>query len=79
MVIEFLIQKKICENAQFFIGTIGSTVSNHIQYIQNKTFTNIYTQKTIYYNNTQFYTWNANKMTGHPISWKVFWPDNISK
>ena len=80
MVIEFLIQKKICENAQFFIGTIRSTVSNYIQYmhyIQNKTFTNIYTQKTIDYNNTQFNTWNKNKKTGPGISWLIFWPDNI--
>jgi hypothetical protein len=90
---EFLIQKQILECADIFIGTQGSTVSVHIQYINylhNKehdlcTFSSCvsYNKNTLRHNETQHkkeYTWNKQQyLGGHPISWSLFFPDNIIK
>ena len=40
---DFLSEKRICENSRIFIGTPGSTVSNHINYVHwlnNKNYSN---------------------------------------
>lgn len=79
-VIDFLIQKSICEKSKYFIGTQGSTVSNYINYsfyLQNKSY-NYYTKREMkIYNNN--YSWCSNNIMGHPISWSIFWDDNIDK
>ena len=90
--VEFLIQKKICENSSDFIGSQGSTVSVHIQYmnyINNKDFNKyFYTKSTAFNNETlsfnvnpnKKYTWSKkNYMGGHPMSWSMFFEDNIYK
>ena len=77
-IVKFLIQKNLCERSNHFIGTIGSTVSNYIQYIRflNDKEYNLYSKKTIItlINN---YTWNNNNIYGVSLSWSCFWPDNI--
>lgn len=91
-IIEFLLQKKICENAVDFIGSQGSTVSVHIQYmnyIQNKDYhkyglvkSTAFNNETLSYNinNNKTYSWcKKNYMGGHPVSWSMFFEDNISK
>ena len=83
-VIKFLLEKKICEKAYKFIGNIGSTVSNHIQYsrhINNKN-SNCYLDKYIQFSNfntdnNNSYTWKNNGYVGTNIGWKVFFPENI--
>ena len=90
-VAEFILQKLIIDNATTFIGSQGSTVSVHCQYmhfLQNKPH-NLYTQSSnISYNSSELkytnskptknFTWNQiNYMGGHPISWSMFFPDNI--
>ena len=90
--VEFLIQKKICENSSDFIGSQGSTVSVHIQYmnyINNKDFNKyFYTKSTAFNHETlsfnvnpnKKYTWSKkNYMGGHPMSWSMFFEDNIYK
>jgi len=79
---DFLLEKYICQNSKYFIGTQGSTVSNYINYINyldNKNY-NLYNKKTCLksYNNNK-YSWNLNNIYNHPISWSIFWPDNIIK
>ena len=88
---EFAIYKMICENAEIFIGSQGSTVSVHIQHI------NYLNGKPHYYytlvkspsfdnNDLRFkidtkkkYTWaQYNYLGGHPVSWSLFFPDNIA-
>jgi len=91
-VAEFLIEKKICENAHDFIGSQGSTVSVHIQYnnfINGKDFNKyFYTRSTAFnheklmfnVNDNKKYTWaKKNYMGGHPMSWSMFFEDNIYK
>jgi len=77
----YLLQKYICENAITFIGTIGSTVSNYIQYNRclNNKQANINFQKTIINSSINKYSWNDNNVDGHPISWSSFFNDNIIK
>ena len=81
--IEFFISRSICYKSELFIGTIGSTVSNYIQYnryLNNFTY-NFYTTKNINFNYNQLnfntFSWNNNKLCGHPVSWSFFFPDNI--
>lgn len=79
-VIDFLIEKSICEKSKYFIGTQGSTVSNYINYffyLQNKSY-NYYTKREMKIDNNN-YSWCSNNIMGHPISWSVFWEDNIDK
>jgi hypothetical protein len=77
----YLLEKYICENAITFIGTSGSTVSNYIQYNRylNNKQANINFQKTIINSSINKYSWNDNNVSGHPISWSVFFNDNIVK
>jgi predicted O-methyltransferase YrrM len=77
-VVQFLLQKYICEQANVFIGYEGSTVSNHIQYInyiRNKPY-QYYTHKDIVHNPDE-YSWYINGVCGGGIGWKLFFPDNI--
>lgn len=91
-VAEFLIEKKICENAYDFVGSQGSTVSVHIQYnnfLNGKDFNKyFYTRSTAFnheklmfnVNDNKKYTWaKKNYMGGHPMSWSIFFEDNIYK
>jgi hypothetical protein len=77
----YLLEKYICENAITFIGTSGSTVSNYIQYNRylNNKQANINFQKTIINSSINTYSWNDNNVSGHPISWSLFFNDNIVK
>ena len=77
----YLLEKYICENAITFIGTSGSTVSNYIQYnryLNNKS-SNINFQKTVINSSINKYSWNDNNVSGHPLSWSLFFNDNIVK
>ena len=77
-VFQFLIEKKICENAQYFIGYEGSTVSNHIQYVRyinNMQYTS-YTNRDIKIKEN-ICGWKLNFVYGPGIGWKVFFNDNI--
>ena len=77
-VVQFLLQKYICEKADVFIGYEGSTVSHHIQYInyiQNKPY-QYYTHKDIVHNPDEC-SWYINGVCGGGIGWKLFFPDNI--
>ena len=79
-VVKFLIEKLICEKAESFMGTDGSTVSNHIHfmnYINGKQY-NYYTNKIIQYREN-VPTWSINGIGGAGISWRVFFKDNIIK
>lgn len=76
---DFLLEKNICEQCDYFIGTQGSTVSNYINYkfyMANKRC-NMYTKKIIAYANK--YSWCLNNTQGHSISWSIFWEDNVQK
>ena len=77
-VIQFLLQKYICEKAHVFIGYEGSTVSHHIHYvnyIQNKPY-QYYTHKYIVHKPEEC-SWFLNGVYGGGIGWKLFFPDNI--
>ena len=80
LVKDFLQEKELCLTSKYFIGTQGSTVSNYINYQfynQNKTF-NLY-NKRIFKFKEDNYSWDLNNIEGHPISWSIFWKDNIPK
>jgi hypothetical protein len=87
---DFLIQKKICEDADIFIGSQGSTVSTHIQYINylNGKPYELYTHiKSAAFDNDELmfkvdnskkWSWKQkNYLGGHPVSWSLFFNDNI--
>ena len=79
-VIDFLIQKHICEKADYFIGHDGSTVShyiNYIQYLNDKPYY-YYLDKVLKYNYMD-YTWKLNGFVGGNISFRVFFADNVIK
>ena len=89
-VAEFIVQKIICEDAKWFIGSQGSTVTTHIQYnnyLNKKDYemhgyikTTNYEGSTLKFqlNNDKKYTWaKKNYMGGHPVSWSMFFEDNI--
>ena len=79
-VVNFLLEKYLCYNSRYFIGTVGSTVTNYINYIYyfNAKPHSLYTTTKIlantYKNN---YSWKLNDKTGPSISWSIFWEDNI--
>jgi predicted O-methyltransferase YrrM len=78
LVVQFILQKYICQKANVFIGYEGSTVSHHIQYshyIQNKPY-QYYTHKDIVHNPDKC-SWFLNGVCGGGIGWKLFFPDNI--
>ena len=88
---EFLIDKLICENANQFIGTRTSTVSVHINYVNyinykpyehycnyiNDNFdTNQLKYKDV--NPKKKYSWSKYSYDhGNPVSWTLFFKDNI--
>jgi hypothetical protein len=90
IVAEFIIQKYILENATYFIGSQGSTVSvhtNYINYLNAKPYDMYTHSNNINYNSN---TLTINKMDnknhgwskrgysgGHPTSWSFFFEDNI--
>jgi len=76
---EFLIQKSICENADKFIGTKGSTVTNYIQYnryINNKSYHMNF--NNFVENKNGEYSWK-NHSNGVFIAFSCFFPENIYK
>ena len=91
-VAEFIIQKKLCEHSDLFIGSQGSTVSIHIQYrnyINGKDYEKYshmscghYNDKTLSLENKSRgeYTWvKKNYLRGHPMAWSMFFDDNIHR
>ena len=89
-VAEFIVQKIICEDAKWFIGSQGSTVTTHIQYnnfLNKKDYEmHGYIKTTNYDGNTlkfkiddkKKYSWaKKNYIGGHPVSWSMFFDDNI--
>jgi hypothetical protein len=90
-VVNFLIEKKICEKALTFIGTITSTVSVHIQYnnfINYKPYSNYTNHNSNSFNKDTlnfieifpFKKWNWSKIgysKGHFLSWSNFFCNNI--
>ena len=89
-VAEFLVQKIICEDAKWFIGSQGSTVSTHIQYnnfLRGKDYemhgyirTTNYDGATLKFrtDDAKHYTWaKKNYIGGHPLSWSMFFDDNV--
>ena len=89
-VAEFIVQKIVCEDAKWFIGSQGSTVSTHIQYnnfLNKKDYemhgyikTTNYDGKTLKFilNESKRYSWaKKNYIGGHPLSWSMFFDDNI--
>ena len=80
-VIEFLIQKQLCKDSEYFIGCEGSTVSNYIQYIHyiNDKTHNLYTSRELNCDKKEFFTWNYNpRCDGNSLAFKLFFPDNIN-
>lgn len=92
-VASFLIQQYFLLQSKTFIGSQGSTVSVYIQYINylnNKDY-ELYTHsdctsynkdtlKLNIVNNSGIYEWRRkNYMGGHPISWSMFFTDNVYK
>ena len=92
IVAEFIIQKYILENSTYFIGSQGSTVSVHINYMN-------YIHKKPYemYTHSNNINYDSKSLTiskkvkdktngwskrgysgGHPTSWSFFFEDNIS-
>ena len=91
-VAEFTLQKYILEKSTIFLGTQGSTVSSHLNYmcyINNKPYEhvvdsncNTFNSKTLKHDeiNNNKYSWKRkNYMGGHPLSWSLFFCDNIIK
>lgn len=92
-VAEFLIQKTLCELSDEFIGSMGSTASSHIQYkryTSDKSFekhTDInlpnfdkssLTLKTV--SSNEEFDWSKKRFKkGHPVSWQMLFPVNVSK
>ena len=89
-VAEFIVQKIICEDAKWFIGSQGSTVTTHIQYnnfLNKKDYemhgyikTTNYDGNTLKFkiDNKKKYSWaKKNYIGGHPVSWSMFFDDNI--
>jgi hypothetical protein len=91
---EFLVQKKLCEKADLFIGSQGSTVSAHTQYINYlnfkpyKKYSHItcgkFNDKILELdekkNGPNLMTWSKmDYVGGHPVSWSLFFEDNIPR
>lgn len=76
-VINFLVGKMICEEANCFVGWKMSTVSNHIQYnhfLQGKNHHLYVEGETITGDN---YSWIHSHVFGPAIAFKIFFKDNI--
>jgi hypothetical protein len=86
----FLMEKELCHKADIFIGTRTSTVSvhiNYVNYINNKEYTHYLNYKNWNFDgeNLQYIEQGDNKWSwkkynydkGHPITWTLFFKDNI--
>ena len=92
-VASFLLQQYLLSQANTFIGSQGSTVSVYMQYmnyISNKEYElythsdctsyNKETLKLNIVNSAGIYEWNQkNYMGGHPLSWSMFFKNNVHK
>lgn len=78
-IIDFLIQKNLCEQSKKFIGTYSSTVSNYIDYMfyNDKKEFNLYYNKKIISSESSEIGWVKNKTYGNRISWACFYSDNV--
>lgn len=89
---EFIVQKKLCEYADLFIGSQGSTVSTYIQYrnyINGKDHEKFTHMRCGYYNSDKLclekkkagkYSWTSkNYLRGHPMAWSMFFEDNVHR
>ena len=90
-VAEFLVQKQLCEMAEVFIGSQGSTVSVHAQYVNHlnnkphefysfikSTAFNPDTLTMNLVNPHKKWNWQRqNYMGGHPVSWTLYFEDNV--
>ena len=77
-VVQFLLQKYICEKSSLFVGYHFSTVSNHIQYM------NYINDKPYYYYAEgelklapNIHDWVTNGVFGASLSFKQFFRDNV--
>jgi len=90
VVAEFVVQKYILENSTYFIGSQGSTVSvhtNYINYLNNKPYELYTTSNNINYDPKTLMIkkmkdknngWSKRGYSGgHPTSWSFFFEDNI--
>ena len=91
-VAEFIVQKKLCEYADLFIGSQGSTVSTYIQYrnyVNNKEYEKFSHMRCGYFNSKKLclerkkaskYSWvQKNYLRGHPMAWSMFFEDNVHR
>ncbi len=81
-IIEFLLEKHICEKSDIFIANNGSTVSNYInynRYINNKSYCNLYSNIKSKYMNNEKISFIDNQGSGRLLSWQCFWTDNVIK
>lgn len=88
---EFLLEKKICENANIFIGTRTSTVSvhiNYVNYINYRPYQHYLNYKNVNFDSDRLcykvtasdkkWSWSSYEYDrGHPISWTLFFDDNV--
>ena len=82
-VVEFLIEKYICQKSDIFIANSGSTVSNYINYIRfinNKSYCNMYSNTSDKKDNDNIISFIDNQSGGgNLLSWKSFWTNNVIK
>jgi hypothetical protein len=80
-VIQFLIEKQICEKSTIFYANNGSTVSNYInyvRYINNLNYCNLYSNTKDKIIKDNQISWFNNSATGS-LSWRSFWTVNVIK
>ncbi len=81
-IIEFLLEKFICENSDIFIANNGSTVSNYInynRYINNKGYCCLYSNIKPKLCNNDLISFIDNQGSGRLLSWQCFWTNNVIK
>lgn len=90
-VAKFLVEKKICEKSNIFLGTRTSTVSVHINYMNYLNFkpyrhyvnykSHNFNEKDLQYkeiDSHKHWSWTKFKYDiGHPIAWTLFFKDNV--
>ena len=81
-VVQFLLEKYICENSDVFIANNGSTVSsylNYIRYINNKPYYNLYSNTKDKISTDNIVSFIENQGSGRLLSWQAFWTNNVIK
>ena len=81
-VVQFLVEKYICDNSEIFIANQGSTVSsyvNYVRYINNKPHVNFYSNTKDKISNNNFVDFIENHGPGRLLSWQCFWTNNVIK